>query len=104
MGTKTKTVKILFILIAVLQNEFSIFLVEKPTQPTYWLGTILLTEKEINIVNHSIKKIKLNANNKEFYQLQFDSIITRIKKEYPQAKGMIFTTFDMSKADIIKFK
>lgn len=33
-----------------------------------------------------------------------NAIIKKVKKEYPQATGVIFTNNDMDKADAIKFK
>lgn len=49
----------------------------------------------------SVKKsLAWSGNPKEM----LNSMIKKVKKDYPQANGIIFTSIDMDKADAIKFK
>ena len=64
-----------------------IFLFSKPTSAYDYLGSVK-------------KSIAWSGKPEEM----LNSMLKKIKKEYPQANGMIFTNMDMDKADAIKFK
>ncbi len=75
-------------LASVEQKEgYYIFLLSKPVQKTEYLGSVK-------------KGMALSGEPEEM----LNSIIKKVKKEYPKADAIIFTSIDMSKADAVKFK
>ena len=69
------------------EQGVSIFIMSKPTQPNEYLGTV---------------KVGVTWSSKPEEQLS--NILKKLKKEYPTADGIVFTSIDMQKADAIKFK
>lgn len=69
------------------QEGLLIFMLSKPVADYEYLGTVKIkaawTGEPTEMLNISIKKVK---------------------KEYPQAEAIIFTSVGMDKADAIKFK
>ena len=63
-----------------------IFILNKPTTQYEYLG--------------SVKKILAWSGKPEE---MLNSMIRKVKKEYPKADGIIFTNIDMDKADAIQF-
>ncbi len=64
-----------------------IFILNKPTSQYEYLG--------------SVKKVLVLTGKPEE---MLNSMIRKVKKEYPKAEGIIFTSLDMDKADAIQFK
>jgi hypothetical protein len=64
-----------------------IFISCKPKSEYTYLGSVT-------------KKIALEGKPAEM----LNSLIKKVKKEYPSADAIIFTTIDMDKADAVKFK
>lgn len=63
------------------------FLLSKPTTEYEYLG--------------SVKKVLAWSGKPEE---MLNSMIKKVKKEYPKADGIVFTNIDMDKADAIQFK
>lgn len=64
-----------------------VFVMSKPKAANEYLGTVK-------------KSLALTGEPEEM----LNSMIKKVKKEYPEAEGIIFTTIAMDKADAIKFK
>lgn len=64
-----------------------VFIKSKPTAENEYLGSVS-------------KALAWSGKPEEM----LNSMIKKVKKEYPQANGIIFTSVDMDKADAIKFK
>ncbi len=64
-----------------------IYIMSKPKADNEYLGSVK-------------KNLALTGEPEEM----LNSMIKKVKKEYPQAEGIIFTTVAMDKADAIKFK
>lgn len=64
-----------------------IFMLSKPTAEYEYLGTVK-------------KSLAWTGKPEEM----LNSIVKKVKKEYPKADGIIFTTIAMDKADAVKFK
>lgn len=64
-----------------------IFIKSKPVAENDYLGSVK-------------KSLALTGNPEEM----LNSMIKKVKKEYPSADGIIFTSVSMDKADAIKFK
>jgi ABC-type glycerol-3-phosphate transport system substrate-binding protein len=64
-----------------------VFILSKPTAQYEYLG--------------SVKKVLAWSGKPEE---MLNSLIKKVKKEYPKANGIIFTNVDMDKADAIEFK
>lgn len=64
-----------------------VFIMSKPKADNEYLGSVK-------------KSISLTGEPEEM----LDAMIKKVKKEYPSADGIIFTTVAMDKADAIKFK
>lgn len=66
---------------------YYIFILSKPKQQTEYLGSVK-------------KSFALEGKPEEMLR----GIIKKVKKEYPKADGIVFSSIDMDKADAIKFK
>ncbi|MFN4083872.1 MAG: hypothetical protein ACK4K9_09590 [Bacteroidia bacterium] len=64
-----------------------IFILSKPTTEYEYLGSVK-------------KSVAWTGKPEEM----LNSIIKKVKKDYPKADGIIFTSIDMDKADAIQFK
>lgn len=64
-----------------------VFIKSKPTAENDYLGSVK-------------KSLALTGNPEEM----LNAMIKKVKKEYPNADGIIFTSVSMDKADAIKFK
>ena len=64
-----------------------IFILNKPTTEYEYLG--------------SVNKVLAWGGKPEE---MLNSMIRKVKKEYPRAEGIVFTSIDMDKADAIQFK
>lgn len=64
-----------------------IFILSKPTAEYEYLGSVK-------------KSLSWTGQPEEM----LNSMIKKVKNEYPKADGIIFTTLGMSKADAVKFK
>lgn len=64
-----------------------VYIMAKPKSDNEYLGSVK-------------KSLALTGEPEEM----LNSMIKKVKKEYPQAEGIIFTTVAMDKADAIKFK
>ncbi len=73
--------------IAEQKEGLYIFLLSKPTTEYEYLG--------------SVKKVLAWSGKPEE---MLNSMIKKVKKEYPKADGIVFTNIDMDKADAIQFK
>lgn len=69
------------------QQGVAIFMLSKPTSDYEYLG--------------SVKKAAAWTGQPSE---MLSGVLKKLKKEYPQADGIIFTSIDMDKADAIKFK
>lgn len=69
------------------EQGVSVFIMSKPTQAHDYLGTVKV-------------KLTLSGSPTEL----FNQAIKKLKKEYPQADGIVFSNIELDKADAIKFK
>ncbi len=69
------------------KEGYHIFILSKPTTPYEYMGSVK-------------KGVAWSGKPEEM----LNSIIKKVKKDYPKADAIIFTTIDMDKADAVKFK
>lgn len=69
------------------EQGVSVFILSKPTQAYDYLGTV---------------KVKLTMSGAP--SELFNKALKNLKKDYPNADGIIFNSIDLDKADAIKFK
>jgi hypothetical protein len=56
--------------------------------------------KDFTVLGSEKKTITFSGSNNS----TIDGVIKKIKKEYPEAQGVIFESIDLTKGDAIKFK